>query len=416
MAFTFCVLDDFHCHSLCSKSSAYDYFNTLRRHTNAVFPQLLPDCYHKLMLVMRFWRILALLHRLGVEHDIQIILDHCRPGSIAVWCPACPEIGFNVDPQVLELADNHIYSLILSIDGNFCLQLKKKNGDPDDKPLCGGNGYFIEDTAYLEYLKKVKKVDEVSLCSKLKVVHEQDCAKFKDTEVSGMVGTQCRHQVYLPQGMVDLTKGEVYAQTDYALAQGLGLQGLRQQWILITYDVWCSTLLKSYRKHRAQLAKGQGDLEKLSILASPDLLSEWKDMYETSMNEEVYSTQDNAPTQREKYKALVENENSEYGEAGFLSCGLKLADQLSLEHDESDQSDNKNRAIDLFVELSRWRSHQAALYPQLNPLPLINEEDIYRTDLQLPSSFSREKRHELWLTAAANVEKELRLGLAYNPL
>lgn len=37
--FTFEVLEDFHRHSLSSKTSAYDYYNALRMHTNAAFPQ-----------------------------------------------------------------------------------------------------------------------------------------------------------------------------------------------------------------------------------------------------------------------------------------------------------------------------------------------------------------------------------------
>jgi hypothetical protein len=40
--FTFDVLDHFHQHSLSAKTSAYDYFNALRRQTNAAFPHLVP--------------------------------------------------------------------------------------------------------------------------------------------------------------------------------------------------------------------------------------------------------------------------------------------------------------------------------------------------------------------------------------
>lgn len=44
--FSFDVLNDFHRHSLSAKISAYDYFDALRKHTNAAFPQRVPVCPH----------------------------------------------------------------------------------------------------------------------------------------------------------------------------------------------------------------------------------------------------------------------------------------------------------------------------------------------------------------------------------
>ncbi|KAJ3560759.1 hypothetical protein NP233_g10624 [Leucocoprinus birnbaumii] len=522
-AFTFAVLDEFHCHSLSSKSSAYDYFNALKRLVDATFPHLVPDRYREFMLVMCFWRHLALLRHGGQEHNIDAILTHRRQGSLVVWCPACPEIGFNVDEKTLELAtdsDMHIFTLIVSLDGNFRLQSKKKKGDPNDTALCGGNAYFVEDTAYLEYLKRIGKADEASCTSILKAVCQQDRAKFKDTEVSGVVAAQCRHQIYLPQGMVDLTKGEAYARTDYALVLGLGLEGLRQRWILVTYDVWCqyhinlksrfanfpgwveksktnavrgaipkmhihghnrscqlkhslvyqkysgmtygegiesawseqnhaaastkeqnrghrhdtlddfngfwnwtkliqlsSTLLKQYRKYSKQLVICQDDLQKMAALVSPELLSDWEALYTNGRNEDIFETKDTAPTQRKIYEALIEREQSEYGEAGFLRRGLELEEQLLLmKYGDLSESDEDRILEELYHNLCRWRSQQAGLYPQLHPLPPIDEDNIIDTDLRLPSSLSREQRTSLKLTGAADMEKDLRLGLAYDLL
>lgn len=42
--FTFHLLDHFHRHSLSAKISAYDYFDALKKHTNAAFPQNIPVC------------------------------------------------------------------------------------------------------------------------------------------------------------------------------------------------------------------------------------------------------------------------------------------------------------------------------------------------------------------------------------
>jgi hypothetical protein len=56
----------------------------------------------------------------------------------------------------------HVIQLYKSIDGNFRLQKKKKNDDPDDVALMEGLGYFPPDPEYQEYLKRVGESKEVS--------------------------------------------------------------------------------------------------------------------------------------------------------------------------------------------------------------------------------------------------------------
>jgi hypothetical protein len=47
------------------------------------------------------------------------------------------------------------------------------------------------------------------VCSHLRANRLQNVIKFKNAVVSGVVAIVCaRHGFYLPQGMVDLTKGE----------------------------------------------------------------------------------------------------------------------------------------------------------------------------------------------------------------
>ncbi|KAF5360607.1 hypothetical protein D9756_005153 [Leucocoprinus leucothites] len=247
--FTFEVLEDFHRHSLSAKSSAYDYYDALKMRTDATFPHHVKDRYPSMLLVMRFWRYLSLRRWAGQEHGIDSLLTHRRPNSLTVRCPACPEIGFNVEDDEM----NHIYTLFISADGNFKLQRKRKNNDPNDTALNAGNAYFVENTAYKTHLKNVEKSSDKTTCAKLKVVRQQDRAKFKDAAVSGVVGIQClRHQTWLAQGMVDLVKGEAFARTDYALAHALGMEALKYPWILLSYDVWCQYSINietRFRKH-----------------------------------------------------------------------------------------------------------------------------------------------------------------------
>jgi len=121
----------------------------------------------------------------------------------------------------------HKYTLFLSTDGNFRLQRKNKRGDPDDVALNRGNAYFAETEKFREYSQRVKPTEDVrdhflsnllthnglqpGTCAHLQAVRMQNIVKFKNAVISGVVGVQCaRHGFYMPQSMVDLTKGEAY--------------------------------------------------------------------------------------------------------------------------------------------------------------------------------------------------------------
>ncbi|GLB43470.1 hypothetical protein LshimejAT787_1303830 [Lyophyllum shimeji] len=118
-AMTFAVLKHFHISNLTSKKSAYDYAKTFTSLTNNAFPQKVPV--------------------------------------------TCIEVSFNIDPDILNAAtveEAHKYTLFLSTDGNFRLQRKNKNDDPDDTALNEGNTYFVPTEAYKEYLKHTNSVHE----------------------------------------------------------------------------------------------------------------------------------------------------------------------------------------------------------------------------------------------------------------
>ncbi|KAJ3560603.1 hypothetical protein NP233_g10727 [Leucocoprinus birnbaumii] len=243
--FTFAVLKHFHRHSLSSKMNLYDYCNALQEDTNAAFPAQVPDRYEEFTRVMRFWRFLRMERQSGVFHQIERLLNHRRAGCIAVRCPACPEVGFNTDITGItptELKEKmHLYTLFISADGNFRLQRKLKNNDPDDISLVDGNAYFVNEREFREFLKEIESQSDESTCSKLKAVRQQNKQKFLNAVITGVIAIQCsRHGVYLPQGIVDLDKGEAYARTDYALANALNTtEGPRHPFIMLSYNIWC---------------------------------------------------------------------------------------------------------------------------------------------------------------------------------
>ncbi|KAJ7753086.1 hypothetical protein DFH07DRAFT_744589 [Mycena maculata] len=235
-AFTFEVMHNFHVHNLTSKKTASDYYRALQKLTNGAFPNQVPDRVREFLRVVRVWRHLAMRRRSGQAQGIDSVITNRRENSLAVRCPSCPEVGFNL---TLIARARHLYTLFLSSDGNFKLQRKKKVDDPDDVALNGGAAYFPDDKIYRDYVSKLKPSDDKCTCNELKAVRMQNIAKFKNSVITGVVACQCaRHGFFMPGGMVDLTKGEGYGHTDFALSQALG-DAQDQRWVVLTYDVYC---------------------------------------------------------------------------------------------------------------------------------------------------------------------------------
>ncbi|TFK60799.1 hypothetical protein BDN72DRAFT_744711, partial [Pluteus cervinus] len=264
-AFTFNLLKDIHVHGLTSKKSVYDYHDALRRLTDPVFPGQVPDRLDELMLILRVWRFKTTVRRSGQAHNIDDSLPLRKQHSLGVRCPACPEVGFNVERKTIDEAPesdwfvlipfiellvpktfvSHKYTLFLSCDGNYRLQRMHKREDPDDVALNNGHAFFVQDDEFKEHIKNMtSETTEDSTCAHLRAHRLQDIIKFKNAVISGVVSVQCaRHGFYSPNGTVDLEKGEAYARTDYALSGPL-TEAQHLRWVMLSYDIWCQFYIK----------------------------------------------------------------------------------------------------------------------------------------------------------------------------
>ncbi|KAF8131713.1 hypothetical protein K438DRAFT_1739696 [Mycena galopus ATCC 62051] len=113
MAFIFTTMKQFHVHTLASKKSAYDYVKALCRLSKNAAPTTIADRYRELLFAC----------------GINKIVPHRHPASLALQCPACPEVGFNMSHEEMANAaeeERHKYTLFLLGDGNFKVQHKKK--------------------------------------------------------------------------------------------------------------------------------------------------------------------------------------------------------------------------------------------------------------------------------------------------
>ncbi|KAJ7697398.1 hypothetical protein B0H17DRAFT_1130376 [Mycena rosella] len=218
---TFECLKNFQMHSLESKAAAYDYVGSLARLTDNSFTESIPDMYQNILRTARMWGYLTTRKRLGQEHGVDQVLTHRPEGNLVLYCPSCPEPGFNTDKNMPPLPENlrHLNQQRQTLDGNFHCNKSTKNTDPSDLSLYDGKAYFPTNEFLNEQLAKAPKTEPKSTCNYLKAVNNQDRKKFKNMEITGIVNTQCSH-VFV-KASVDMQYGERYVNVDLSLVRAI---------------------------------------------------------------------------------------------------------------------------------------------------------------------------------------------------
>ena len=93
--FTVQVLDHFRLCNLELKASAYQFYQLIRRITLPMRPAEVVNLYHELRRMSRLWRWMKRLKWAGYGHNQKDPLNP-EPGSLANFCPACPQVGINI--------------------------------------------------------------------------------------------------------------------------------------------------------------------------------------------------------------------------------------------------------------------------------------------------------------------------------
>ena len=83
-------------------------------------------------------------------------------GSLAIFCPSCPQPGINLPPNWKDLPD-WVTRRTITVNGNFHADHIKMCQPDLDVALSNGDGYMVEEVQYKEYLSVVKEPRLVSL-------------------------------------------------------------------------------------------------------------------------------------------------------------------------------------------------------------------------------------------------------------
>ena len=178
--FTFALLDDYLLENLECQTSGVHYFQKLRRMTNKAFPHLVPvsqlafwsrgrshnsqDRYRELLRVGRQWRNLKERKWFGFGHRNQ----HPKAAEMALFCPACPQSGVNLQQGWKNDGRDWLYWRTLVADGNFVAvhQVQPRGGD--DVWIKDGESFMAETGRYQAHLASTVERPEVRACPHLR--------------------------------------------------------------------------------------------------------------------------------------------------------------------------------------------------------------------------------------------------------
>jgi hypothetical protein len=162
------------------------------------------------MRVARQWRQCKLYKWYGFAHDN----EEPRQGELALFCPACPQPGINMDlPNDGESDDSlaWMYSRTLVMDGNFKAEHLHPVNPTDEVSLMDGLGFMVSDPTYKRHLALAQETIQRSECNKHRAVNQANASRH-NLEATGIGGCACaRHGCFIPHSMVDFQKGERYA-------------------------------------------------------------------------------------------------------------------------------------------------------------------------------------------------------------
>ncbi|KAH8999945.1 hypothetical protein EDB86DRAFT_2802164 [Lactarius hatsudake] len=243
-AFTFSVLDDFLADNLECKTTAQQYYSKLQSITNRMFPDNVPNLYKQLLRASRQWRDLKNRIQSGLGH--QPDGDSTIDGSMAIFCPACPQPGINLpenwkeryhdDPYAFMYKNQLIRTFIM--DGNFSAEhMRCRTGDAD-LPLSAGMAFMANPNSYKAHLHSGQEIVQPSTCNTYRAI-EQANSSHPHLDVTGIGATACCHGFFVPTSVVDFQKGERQINMDYSLCKALSYNMEDIPVALVMYDIMC---------------------------------------------------------------------------------------------------------------------------------------------------------------------------------
>ncbi|KAJ8697360.1 hypothetical protein PTI98_004170 [Pleurotus ostreatus] len=238
-ATTFQLLRLFHNLNLQGCIPSTNFYRALEQLHNGdgLFPP--PDRLQQFMLTVREWRHIRMAKRAGRGND-PTGLHNTGQGELAVPCRSCPHPGINL-PEGWEQAPPDIrwlYGLLLQEDANFKQKNRLRSTDNRDPALGPGWATFVSEEPYFAHLSSYVDQEEINHCVGFAALWSANTRRSKGLRATGIGSVSCaRSDMFRPNGIGDLQKGERYANMDYIFLSSVATTSLLL--ITITYDIAC---------------------------------------------------------------------------------------------------------------------------------------------------------------------------------
>ncbi|KAF8194573.1 hypothetical protein BJ912DRAFT_1030927 [Pholiota molesta] len=234
-AVTFRLLKFFQMLSFESKSTAFEFHQTLQRLSDNTGTVPIKDRYRVLLRVIREYRHLKMLKRAGRGHS-PTGAEGTSAGECAVLCPACPQPGKNLpegwqdappEKRHAYYISEFLYRLFIGLDANFRLKRRMVSSQASDPSLSNGWSYFVEEVDYKAFLRSFGTL-----------VIQEPRPWLKRVCCVGAGTCDCtRHDMKRPCSVGDLQKGERYVNMDYLFFSSF--KNLELVEVTVSYDIAC---------------------------------------------------------------------------------------------------------------------------------------------------------------------------------
>lgn len=159
--FTSAVLDHFRYCNLELRSSAYQFFQLLRRFTLPLAPLKVSNLYHELRRLSRLWRWVKKLRWAGYGLKQGQPIEP-QPGELGYHCVACPQYGINMPENWRDDPNAWVYRRVFTADGNFTADHVRQKTPADDIWLSDGLGMTTKNSDYQDFLASARERSTVS--------------------------------------------------------------------------------------------------------------------------------------------------------------------------------------------------------------------------------------------------------------
>ncbi|KAE9397164.1 hypothetical protein BT96DRAFT_957972 [Gymnopus androsaceus JB14] len=202
--------------TLQGKVTTYNFYAGLEKPTDNTGVGSMKDWYKAFARMMREWQHLKMAKHAGRGNDATHI------GELAIPCIACPRPGVNLPDDWKEAPKSKRCVSLLDIFAiNACFRLKRHlvSSEARDPDLDSGMSYFTEDALFRKFLLGVTDQREMLTCTGLAALDHANTKYSRGYVMTGVgLGVCARHKFFQKNGVVDLQKGEWYANMDYAYA------------------------------------------------------------------------------------------------------------------------------------------------------------------------------------------------------